>query len=128
MLLAFPVETDKGLESEIYGNFGDASGFILFDNKTKTHKYIENAHYCNKANECDPMQAFGEENVNVVILSGIGPEPLKRLQMAGVQAIRANIGTIGENIEYFNEGSLICLTAKLSCGDKSVSCMCDCVQ
>lgn len=72
MLLAFPVETDKGLESEIYGNFGDASGFVLFDNKTKEHRYIKNSHYCGKPNECEPMQAFGQEQVNVVIISGIG--------------------------------------------------------
>ncbi|PLX69254.1 MAG: hypothetical protein C0602_07515 [Denitrovibrio sp.] len=126
MLLAFPVETNNGLESEIYGNFGDATGFILFNNETEEHRYIENKHLCQKPNECDPMQAFGDEQVNVVILSGVGPEPLNKLQNAGIQVVRANIGNVYENVGFLRDGRLICLTNKLSCGDKSITCMCDC--
>ena len=126
MILAFPVEEYNGLDSEIYGNFGDAAGFVIYDNDTKEYRFKENSHFCRRPNECEPMQAFGGEKVNVVILSGIGPEPLKKLQMSGVQVIRANLGTVSENIAFFNDGSLICLTNRLTCGDKSVNCMCDC--
>jgi len=126
MKLAFPVETDKGLESEIYSNFGDANGFIVYDKSTDEAKYIENHDLNHTANNCNPVKAFGGEKIDAVILSGIGPAPLMKLQNEGIQVIRANIGNVRENIAFFNEGALICLTAKLSCGAKNVTCMCDC--
>jgi len=126
MLLAFPVEDYQGMESEIYGNFGDAPGFALYDIESKELKYIDNTDLNHTPNNCNPAKAFGDEKVDAVILNGIGPAPLKKLQAAGVQAIRAGIGNVGENIELFRSGSLICLTVNLSCGKKNVSCMCDC--
>ncbi|MGD9808021.1 MAG: NifB/NifX family molybdenum-iron cluster-binding protein [Deferribacterales bacterium] len=126
MLISFPVEVNEGLDSEIYGNFGDAPGFVLYDTETKEHRYIDNTDLNHTPNNCNPAKAFGEEKVEVVILNGIGPAPLKKLQAAGIQAVRAGIGNVGENIELFKSGSLICLTVNLSCGQKNMSCMCDC--
>lgn len=126
MNIAFPVEVEQGLESEIYGNFGDAPGFIIYDTETKEHKYIPNADLNHEPNNCSPVRAFGDEKVQIIILSGIGPAPLKKLQSAGIQVIRAGIGDVSENIALFNSGSLICLTVNLSCGAKNVTCMCDC--
>lgn len=126
MKLAFPVEINNGLESEIYGNFGDAPGFMLFDTESGESKYIDNSDLNHTTNNCNPAAAFGGEKVDAVILSGIGPVPLKKLQAAGIQAIRAGIGDVRENIELFKSGSLICLTVNLSCSSKNVSCMCDC--
>ncbi|ADD69101.1 Dinitrogenase iron-molybdenum cofactor biosynthesis protein [Denitrovibrio acetiphilus DSM 12809] len=126
MKLSFPVEEDQGLDSEIYSNFGDAPGFILFDTETEDFKYIDNADLNHTPNNCNPLNAFGGEEVDAVILNGIGPVPLKKLQAAGIQGIRAGIGNVRENIELFKTGALICLTVNLSCGSKNVSCMCDC--
>jgi len=126
MKLAFPVEINDGLESELYGNFGDAPGFILYDTETKEHRHIDNADLGHAPNNCNPAKAFGDDKVDAVILSGIGPAPLRKLQAAGIQVINAGIGNVGENIELFNAGSLICLTVNLSCGAKNTSCMCDC--
>jgi len=126
MKLSFPVETDNGLKSEIYGNFGDAPGFIIYDTETKEAKYIDNADLNHEPNNCNASAAFGDEKVNGIILSGIGPAPMKKLQNAGIQVLRANIGTVEDNINFFHNGQLICLTANLSCSDKSFSCMCDC--
>jgi predicted Fe-Mo cluster-binding NifX family protein len=126
MKLGFPVEENDGMESEIYGNFGDAPGFIIYDTDTSEFKYIENADLHHVANNCDPKRAFGSDPVDVVILNGIGPAPLKKLQSAGIQAVRAGIGNVQENVELYNSGSLICLTVSLSCKSKNVSCMCDC--
>lgn len=126
MKLAFPVEEYKELESEIYGNFGDAPGFVIYETETEEYRYIENADLNHTPNNCSPEKAFGDEKVEVIILSGIGPAPLKKLQTAGLQVIRAGIGDVRENIELFKSGSLICLTVNLSCSSKNVTCMCDC--
>lgn len=127
MKLAFPVEADNGLQSELYGNFGDTPGFVLYDTDSDESKYIENADLCHKPNSCNPAGSFGDEKVDAVIVSGIGPAPLKKLQAAGIQVISAGVGDVAENVALFRSGSLICLTANLSCSKKNVSCMCDCL-
>jgi len=126
MKIAFPVEENNGIESEIYGNFGDAPGFIIYDREAEEVTHIDNSDIDHTPNNCNPAKAFGSVKVGVVVISGIGPAPLIKLQKAGIQVVRANLGNVRDNIKFFKDGSLICLTANLSCGDKSMSCMCDC--
>lgn len=128
MRLSFPVTSDNSLDSELYGNFCDAPGYIIYDTETEEVKFIKNMCPVEEHEGCNAIDVFGGEKVDVIIINGISPDALKNLQNAGIQAIRAGIGNVKENIELFKSGSLICLTVNLTCGSKNVSCMCDCVS
>jgi predicted Fe-Mo cluster-binding NifX family protein len=36
MKICFPVESDKGLDSEVFGHFGSAPTFVVFDTEAKS--------------------------------------------------------------------------------------------
>ena len=42
MKICFPVESDKGLDSEVFGHFGSAPIFVVFDTETKSTDTINN--------------------------------------------------------------------------------------
>ncbi|PLX66728.1 MAG: diguanylate cyclase [Denitrovibrio sp.] len=127
MKLGFPVQENNGNESIIYGDFCDAPGYLIFDTDSTQLDYIENSCPTSAHEECNAIESIRVEKIDAIILSGIFPEALKNLSDSGIQVISAGVGNVGENIELFKSGSLICLTANVTCGDKNINCMCDCV-
>jgi len=54
----FPIESDKGLYSEVFGHFGTAPNFIAFDTDTKTISTINNQDLGHAHGNCGPLKAL----------------------------------------------------------------------
>lgn len=114
MKLCFPVNEEKGLESEVYNHFGSAPMFVVYDSETKKIRIVENNNKHHAHGMCMPVQALGGETVDAVILGGIGAGARGKLNAMGIRVLKAEGKTIKDNVALFEEGKLSEITT--GCG------------
>lgn len=116
MKICFPVQNDNGMESVVYGHFGSAPLFVVFDTDTNSVASISNRDQHHAHGACSPMKALDNQKVDAIIVGGIGAGALTRLNQMGITVHRAQGGTIRENISLFQSQSLPVLQVQGCCG------------
>ncbi len=106
MKLCFPVKEVSGLESEVYEHFGSAPAFFIVDSSTKAFKVVHNADRQHAHGMCNPVGAIEGQEVDAVIVGGIGGGALMKLNRAGIDVYKAMAKTVKVNIELFESGGL----------------------
>ena len=61
------------------------------------------------------INALGGQEVDAVVVGGIGARAIAKLHAMGVKVYRAAAATAGQNIELFQQGKLAELTADGAC-------------
>jgi len=106
MKLCFPVESDKGLESKVYGHFGTAPVFIVIDTETNTSETINNQDLGHVHGMCNPIKALNGKIVDAVIVGGIGAGAINKLHAMGIKVYRACEGTARDNMDSFKNNTM----------------------
>ncbi len=106
MKLCFPVKEIADLQSEVYGHFGSAPAFVIFDSDTKTIAAINNSDQHHEHGMCNPVSALAGHRVDVVVVGGIGGGALMKLNRDGIAVYQAIGKTVQENIELFSSKRL----------------------
>lgn len=106
MKICFPVEKDKGIESGVYGHFGSAPGFVVYDTEAEKADFIDNSDINHVHGACNPAAALAGREVDMVVVGGIGQGALLRLMQSGIQVARSGEGSVAENLELFKNGKL----------------------
>ncbi len=119
MKICFPVQQDNGIESAVYNHFGSAPLFVVFDTDTKSVASINNQDQHHTHGSCNPMKALDNQNVDAIVVGGIGAGALTRLNQMGITVHRAQGATIRENISLFQANTLPVLTVQGCCGGHS---------
>ncbi len=119
MKICFPVQQDNGIESAVYNHFGSAPLFVVFDTDTKSIASINNQDQHHTHGSCNPMKALDNQNVDAIVVGGIGAGALTRLNQMGITVHRAQGATIRENISLFQANTLPVLTVQGCCGGHS---------
>jgi predicted Fe-Mo cluster-binding NifX family protein len=122
MKLCFPVNQISDLESEVYGHFGSAPAFVIVDSDTKAARVVHNADRHHIHGRCNPLGALEGQEVDVVIVGGIGGGALMKLNTAGIDVYKAMAKTIRENIELFSSHGLPLFQPGHVCGGHSGAC------
>ena len=122
MKLCFPVKTDSGLESGIFGHFGSAPFFVVFDTETKKTFTINNQDLDHIHGQCNPMKALDGKVVDAIIVGGIGAGAIRGLNNKGIKVYKADKGDIRENITLFEAGTLMEMTMAHTCGGHGDAC------
>jgi len=107
MQIAFPVESDQGMRSPVFNHFGSAPLFIIIDSDTYAATLISNADRNHIHGQCRPLAALNGVTVDAVVVGGIGPGALRKLRSSGIRVLKADPGTIGENLQFLAEGRLV---------------------
>jgi predicted Fe-Mo cluster-binding NifX family protein len=115
MKIAFPVQTDEGLESQVYGHFGSAPSFVILDSTSGDFETIGNSDAQHEHGQCQPMKALAGNAVDAVVVGGIGGGALMGLQAQGVRVFRAVEGSVKENLEFIKSGKLPEFSANMTC-------------
>ncbi len=115
MKICFPVEEEKGLESEVYGHFGSAPSFIVVELMSEKIKVISNNDQHHAHGACNPLRALNNEKVDAVVVGGIGMGALNKLNQIGIKVYKAAAPTIKENIKMIKSKELEEFTAQHSC-------------
>ena len=119
MKICFPVQNDNGIESTVYNHFGSASVFVVFDTDTSSVASINNRDQHHTHGACNPMEALDNQNVDAIVVGGIGAGALTRLNQMGITVHRSQGATIRENLSMFQAKSLPVLTVQGCCSGHS---------
>ncbi len=106
MKVCFPVSENQGVESQVYGHFGSAPGFVVVDTTTGEITAIDNRDRIHQHGACNPVAGLAGHEVDAVVVGGIGGGALYKLNSAGLRVFQARQGTVGENVALFRANSL----------------------
>jgi predicted Fe-Mo cluster-binding NifX family protein len=118
MKVCFPVPASgsNNLESQVYGHFGSAPGFVIVDTATRTICDVINRDQQHAHGACNPLRALGGQKVNAVVVGGIGNGALMGLLSAGLKVYQSQGRTIGENLALLEGNHLALLQPEQVCG------------
>ena len=116
MKICFPVAENQGLESEVYGHFGSAPQFLVVDTETREIKVLNNGDEHHAHGACQPLKALGGQEIDAVVVGGIGGGALMGLNRAGLAVYKAEGLTIADNLTCFAQDELPILTPGQTCG------------
>jgi len=116
MKLCFPSETNNGTNSIVYGHFGSAPIFIIYDTETNTTDTINNQNLGHDHGMCNPLQALDGKSVDAIVVGGIGAGAISKLNAMGIKVYRASEDTIKKNIDLFKNKLIPEITLDNACG------------
>jgi predicted Fe-Mo cluster-binding NifX family protein len=116
MKICFPVAENQGMESEVYGHFGSAPQFLVVDTETHKISTLNNGDEHHAHGACQPLKALGGQEVDGVVVGGIGGGALMGLNRAGLKVYQAQGSTIAENMACFALNGLTVMTPAQTCG------------
>lgn len=106
MKVCFPVSENQGLDSQVFGHFGSAPGFVVVDMTTSEFTSINNSDQIHQHGACNPVAGLGGHQVDAIVVGGIGGGALHKLNSAGMRVFKALAGTIAENITLLRADGL----------------------
>lgn len=121
MKVCFPVQENQGLESQVFGHFGSAPGFVVVDMSSNELTTINNSDQIHEHGACNPVAGLGGHQVDAIVVGGIGGGALQKLNRAGMRVFKSQDGTIGENIELLRANTLPEYMPGHTCGGHSHS-------
>ncbi|NVN90774.1 MAG: NifB/NifX family molybdenum-iron cluster-binding protein [Desulfuromonadales bacterium] len=116
MKICFPVEVNAGLDSPVYNHFGSAPLFLMVDTDTRQATALNNRDQVHQHGACNPLKALGDEQLDGIVVGGIGGGALNGLLRMGLKVYRAAEGTVATNLDLFVQGRLPELTPQQTCG------------
>ena len=84
MKVGFAVQFNDGLESAVYDHFGSAPAFIIVDTDQRQVSAVDNTNAHHVHGACNPVQALGGNNIDAMVVGGIGPAADPNTEDAGV--------------------------------------------
>jgi len=122
MRVSFPVESNEGLDSPVYGHFGSAPLFVVVDTETLLVRESRNRDLHHEHGACSPLKSLVGEAVDAIVVGGIGAGALAGLNRAGLTVYQAIGGTIADNLAMLLHVKLPVVTPAGVCGGHSGGC------
>jgi len=119
MKICFPVLENKDMNSMVYNHFGSAPSFVIVNTETGSVATISNSDQHHEHGACNPVMAMNGEQVDAVVVGGIGAGALNKLNQKGIKVFQAQKTTIGENVGLLKAGSLPQFTPQHTCSGHS---------
>jgi len=106
MKVCFPAIADAGMASEIYGHFASAPLFVIIDTDTGISSAIANCDRENPYAGCNPFSALTGQQLDGIVVGGIGDDSLRVMNMCGFTVHQAISASVAENVVLFSYGTL----------------------
>jgi predicted Fe-Mo cluster-binding NifX family protein len=119
MRICIPTETNDGLKAEVYGHFGSAPYFTIYDTDKNSVETADNANMHHAHGTCHPMKALGTKRIDAVACAGMGARAVQGLNASGIKAYRVSQGLVSQVIRQFEQGSLEEITPDNACSQHS---------
>ena len=115
MKICIPTETKDGLKAQVYGHFGSAPFFTIFDTEKKKTEIIENSNEHHVHGTCHPISVIGDKKIDAVVCAGMGARAVMMLNAGGVKAYRVSGGTVASIVKEYEKGELEEINADNAC-------------
>jgi len=116
MKICLPVEDNNGLESRVCMHFGSAPAFLLVDSESGDCRAVVNTNQHHGHGMCAPLASLAGEQIDAMVVGGIGMGAVNRLTSANIQVYLAQSSTVGETIAELKAGNLRQVDANTACG------------
>ncbi len=116
MKICIPVEEDNGMESRVCQHFGSAPAFAIVDTGNGHYRAITNANQHHGHGMCAPLESLEGEQIDAVVVGGIGMGALNRLNSANIQVYLSDNATVAETVAGFQAGKLKQVMPNMACG------------
>ena len=124
MKVCFPVEIEQGVKSKVYGHFGSAPSFIIVDTENNNVTTINNKDQHGEHGACNPLKKFNNQQVDALVVGGIGAGALNILNQSGIKVFHAQVPIVEENVALLKAGNLPEFAPQHTCAghDHGVGC------
>jgi predicted Fe-Mo cluster-binding NifX family protein len=114
MKICIPTENNLGLKSKVYGHFGSAPYFTVYDSDGKICDVIANINEHHSHGTCHPLAVLGDK-INVVICLGMGARAVMSLNDSGIKVFKAKGNTVEDVLINFERNDCEEITVAKSC-------------
>ncbi len=115
MKICIPIETNKGKGSKVYGHFGSAPFFLIYDDKNNLYEVINNINNHHPHGMCHPMDLLKDKNISIIISGAIGFRALNMLNNAGIRVYKTSGITVEQVLEKIKNNQLEEITIDNAC-------------
>jgi predicted Fe-Mo cluster-binding NifX family protein len=116
MKVCFAVQKDEGVNSVVYNHFGSAPVFVMVDTELEKAATVTNRDMNHVHGACNPIMAIGGQNVDAVVVGGIGAGAIIKLNAEGIKVYRAVAPTVKGNLDLLKENKLSEISMQHACG------------
>ena len=116
MIICIPVTEDSGLASPVSAHFGLAPFFMLVDDQGGVLRTVANRNQVHAHGGCQPLAAIEGEQVDAIVVGGIGAGALAKIQAAGVAVIWSDRRTVDETVQALRASQLQRIAPSQTCG------------
>jgi predicted Fe-Mo cluster-binding NifX family protein len=117
--IAVPSELPGGLDAERAGHFGHAACFTLVDitpaGEVGAVEVLQNAPHT-EGGCMTPVLFLAENNVNAIVVQGIGGRPLMGFNQVGIAVLQGVGVQVQETVDALLDGGLPQFSAEHACG------------
>jgi predicted Fe-Mo cluster-binding NifX family protein len=113
--ICMPVLDENGLNSVVYGHFGSAPFFAVYDTDTKNVVFANNNESGHEHGKCMPVDAIRALNAEAVLCKGMGMRAANLLIAAGIKPFLVDAGTIADAIGKYDAREVRALDESTSC-------------
>ena len=104
MNICVPVTEDKGLDSPISAHFGSAPLFVVCDTDSGAVRALSNRNAAHEHGMCQPLLSLQGEQIDGIVVGGIGMGALSKLQASGIRVFLTGPGTVAEAVAVYRAG------------------------
>jgi len=116
MRIAIPTQDKNGRQSIVFGHFGSAPYYAIYDDSTDELVFIENDEKKHVHGQCQPTAELTKKSVKAIICNGLGGRAINNLNSLGIKVYFGdNIETIGELLKSYKARALREFSAENAC-------------
>jgi predicted Fe-Mo cluster-binding NifX family protein len=122
MKICIPIEKEEGMSTKVYGHFGSAPLFAVYNTEAKSLEILNNGNLHHAHGQCSPIAALSGTPVDILVTGGIGAGAIVKLRAMGIKVCRVNAGqTIQDVIAGFEQNTLTEIQDNHACNQHSCS-------
>jgi len=115
MRICVPTETDMNQEAKVYGHFGSAPYFTIYDAEMDDFETVDNSNQHHIHGTCNPIDALNDKDIDAVVCNGMGMRAIQKLNEAGIRAYIATGDNVREIIDEYRTNELEEMTSENAC-------------
>ncbi|MGO9145603.1 MAG: NifB/NifX family molybdenum-iron cluster-binding protein [Desulfomonilia bacterium] len=122
MNICIPIEKNEGLNSGVYGHFGSAPYFAIYNTDSKNLELVNNGDMNHAHGQCNPIGALAGKSVDILVTGGIGARAIEKLGAMGIRVcLISTEGTVQDVIRSHETNALREIQSGQGCNHHSCS-------
>jgi predicted Fe-Mo cluster-binding NifX family protein len=115
MKICMPVLDANGMNSVVYGHFGSAPFFAVYDTEKQDISFVNNNESEHEHGQCMPVAALQKIGAEAVLCKGMGMRAANLLLGAGITPYMVDAETILEALKQYEAKNIAVLDASKAC-------------